>query len=97
MKLGIFWAQQIPATGPLQFRERSGAYVADITIQLDDDQVDESDGSVSVIVLTDTKYPFTYKAGVANKGIATVMDNDVPSATIPKITLSSPNYIKEVC
>ena len=94
-EVGDYLGVQTPIVEPLQFRERSGAYVADIAVQLDDDQVDEADGSVSVILLTDTTYPFTFKVGAANKGIATITDNDVPSATVPKITLASPNYIKE--
>ena len=94
-EVGEYLGTQLPVAGPLQFRERSGAYVADISVQLDDDQVDEADGSVSVTLITDTTYPFTYKVGAANKGIATITDNDVPSASTPKITLSSPNYIKE--
>ena len=94
-EVGDYLGTQIPVVSPLQFRERNGAYVADIAVQLDDDLVDETDGSVSVSLITDMTYPFTYKVGTANKGIATIRDNDVPSATIPKITLSTPNYIKE--
>ena len=94
-EVGEYLGTQTTVAGPLQFRERNGAYVADISVQLDDDQVDEVDGSVSVILITDATYPFTYKVGAANKGIATITDNDLPSASTPKITLSSPNYIKE--
>ena len=94
-EVGDYLGAQIPVLSPLQFRERSGAYVADVAVQLDNDQVDEADGSVSVTLITDTTYPFTYKVGAAKKGIATITDDDVPSATMPKITLLSPNYIKE--
>ena len=62
---------------------------------MEDDLVDEDDGSVSVQLITDTTYPFTYKIGTANKGVAIISDDDVPSSTTPKITLSGPNYIKE--
>ena len=94
-EVGDYLGTQTPVLSPLQFRERSGAYVAEVAVQLDDDQVDEADGSVSVTLITDTTYPFTYKVGAAKKGIATITDDDVPSATMPKITLLSPNYIKE--
>ena len=57
---------------------------ASLAVQLEDDLVDEDDGSVSVQLITDTTHPFSYKVGTANKGIATITDDDVPSSTTPK-------------
>ena len=90
-----FLESPIPDGDLLEFRESSGSYTATITLDLDDDQADEEDGLVSVEVLSDTSYPFSYKVGTENIGTATVMDDDEPSEATPLITLSAPNYIVE--
>ena len=87
---GDFLGTQTPVSGPLAFRQigGNGDYVATIDVTLDDDEVVESDGSVSVTLLTDMTYPFSYKVGAINKGIAMVNDDDTPGA-LPLITVAT--------
>ena len=82
---GDFLGTQTPITSPLEFRQigGSGEYVTTLNVTLDDDDVVELSGAVSVTILEDTTYPFSYQLRAANKGIAIVNDDDaIPEASI---------------
>ena len=84
-EVGDFIATQTPVFDPLQFREVGGAYTATVNVMLDDDELDEAHGSVSVILEEDSTYPFSYAVDTsALKGIATVMDDD----DMPELTMA---------
>ena len=71
----------------LEFRDAGGGagFTDTITVQLDDDDLDEADGAISVTLQPDTTFPFSYAVdATANKGSANVTDND----DLPVLTIS---------
>ena len=64
-------------TETLEFRvDGSTNYVASIEVGLDDDNILEADGTITVTLLNDTTYPFGYKVGTPATGTASITDND---------------------
>ena len=69
-----------------EFRSNGTNYVATLPVPLHDDDTSEATGSISVTLLTDTTYPFSYKVGTASKGTAVIYDNDL---LLPELSITS--------
>ena len=65
---------------PTEITIASGAATAHLTLQTEDDAVDEADGTIYAAVLSDTSSPARYTLGIPSSTSVIVRDNDVPPA-----------------
>ena len=67
----------------------SGTYEADLVIELDNDEVAEANGSVSVTLVSDTNFTYHVVTGTNDVGVVQITDDDTPAPTLPVISISS--------
>ena len=68
-----------------EFRSNGTNYVATLPVNLHNDITSEATGSISVTLVSDTTYPFSYKVGTASKGTAVIYDNDL---LLPELSIT---------
>ena len=100
---GDFLVFQAPSYLPLEARVLAdsqllnftpvagGEFEADLVIELDDDEVVEHDGSVSVTLVSDTNFTYRVVAGSNDVGVVQVTDDEV----LPILTINNPSSISE--
>ena len=64
----------------------SGSYEADLVIELDNDEVAEANGSVSVTLVSDTNFTYHVVTGNNDVGVVQITDDDT---ILPTITITS--------
>ena len=69
----------------LEFRSNGTNHVANIPVTLHNDGNNEATGSISVTLITDTTYPFSYKVGTPAKGSAIIYDDDL---RLPELSIT---------
>ena len=82
----------LPASQLLNFTEVAGSpgtYEANLVIELDDDEVAESSGSVSVTLVSDANFTYHVVAGTNDVGTVQVTDDDTVAPVGPKLSISS--------
>ena len=76
----------------LNFTPVSGSttdYEANLVIELENDEVSESDGSISVTLVSDTNFTYRVVTGSNDVGTVQVTDDDTVAPVGPKLSISS--------